>query len=115
MGYRTMGEYATGNGYVHDFAELSSPKDSGGKPSPTQVRGTPTLFSDHPAIPVRRRRVEEDVSVVEGVATLTDATGRLVGETTYRERKVPMVKPNGCWAEQTDTVPDEGSFEESYV
>lgn len=79
-----MGRHVPCPGVLHDFVECSDPEDLSGEPSTPRVRHASEVFPDDPTLSVRGRRIEADVSVVEGIAEVIDPFGRTVDATTYR-------------------------------
>ena len=77
-------------GVLHGVVECTDTEDLRGEPSATQVRESPAVQSNHSAVSVRGRRLQTDVSVVEGVGEIINTRGRIVGTTTYRKRKETM-------------------------
>lgn len=75
---------------LHDAVDSPDPEGMYREPSSPQVRHASEVFPDDPTLSVRRRRVQEDMPLVEGVAELIDPNGKYLGGTTYRRRKEKM-------------------------
>lgn len=89
-----MGENEGSPEVLHGIVECTDTEDLHREPGASQVCRTTPVLTDDPALHVRGRRVEEDVSVVEGVAELIDPWGRPVGTTTFRKWTPPVGQPN---------------------
>lgn len=75
---------------LHDFVGPTDPEDMHREPGPSSVWESAEVLPDDTAVPVRGRRIQEDVPVVKKSATLEDPTGRVLGGTTYRRWEETM-------------------------
>lgn len=98
-----MGPTSPSEGVLLETVERPDTEDSNREPDTSQVRDAPEVRSDNPTVHVRGRRIEENVSMVEGVAEIIDTSGRIVGTTTYRRWEEKVGQPDELGSEQTNT------------
>jgi hypothetical protein len=87
---------------LHGSVDGTDPEDSDREPGSSQVLDAAEVQPDDTTVHVRGRRIEEDVSVVEGIGTLIHPRKGIVGTTTYRRWTAPVGQSNGLGPEQTN-------------